>query len=119
MWEHNDTNTVACTWLLLQDITEEARKASIAGDKCKAKPQFYGEALTLDEMKDRYEQVQAKRQKQRASTKVTKKKASTGKGKQNAKSKKKPIQKEAHGDDSAKQAADHSDEEICPGCQKK
>lgn len=44
---------------LLQKKREKPVKA---GDKCKAKPHFYGEALTLDEVKERYEQAQAEKQ---------------------------------------------------------
>ena len=102
---------------LLQKKREKPVKA---GDKCKAKPQFYGEALTLDEVKERYEQALAeKHQKQKGTgTKVAKKKASNGRGKQNTKSKKKQVQQNARDNDGA---ADHSDndEEICQGCQKK
>ena len=45
---------------LLQKKWEKPVKA---GDKSKAKPQFYGEVLTLNEVKERYyEQAQAEKQ---------------------------------------------------------
>ena len=58
---------------LLQKKREKPVKA---GDKCKAKPQFYGETLTLDEVKERYEQAQAEKQQTQkgTGTKVAKKK---------------------------------------------
>ena len=53
------------------NLLEKKREKTVnRGDKCKAKPQFYGEALTSDEVAERFAEVEA----QKAASKTTKQK---------------------------------------------
>ena len=45
------------------------RPAGKRGDKCKAKPRFYGEALTLDEVTERYAEEEVQKAKEKAKKK--------------------------------------------------
>ena len=42
-------------------LEKKREKSAKRGDKCKARLQFYGEALSLDEVTERYEQAQAEK----------------------------------------------------------
>jgi len=53
------------------NLLEKKREKTVnRGDKCTAKPQFYGEALTSDEVAERFAEVEA----QKAASKTTKQK---------------------------------------------